>query len=483
MTTKAQEFSACTSILVGKNASKTGSVMIGRNEDCKAAWPKHTKIFPRSESQSNPTFKSKANGFEIMLPKIAQKYTANPEWTDKYGVFAEAGINESGVAMSATESAYANEEVLACDPLVADGISEEAMVTVVLPYISSAKDGVLRLGNIVETKGASEINGILFADQNEAWYMEIGSGHMWVAQRIPDDGYAVVANQLAIQTVDLADESNFLASPNIAEFITTNQLNPAKQPEPTKFNFREIFGTHTSSDLVYSTPRVWDGQRRLTPSLLNDASFTPQSDNLSFIQYPDKKLSRSDIFGVLKSHYNDTKYDPLKPSSPDAKRFRPISLAKTQESHVLELRPNIKPSECGIHWLALGVSAQSLFVPIFAGANDVDARYKRGRQTYSADSAYWQYKLLGVLVDPHYAKFGTLLDAFQTEQTTKLFALANQTIKYLVDHNAEDNQAYLTAQTKKAQAQSLAAVSQFCSQLITQATDLSPLNFFHDANL
>ncbi|PTU99446.1 hypothetical protein DB336_14810, partial [Lacticaseibacillus rhamnosus] len=32
--------SSCTSILIGKKASLTGSVIIGRNEDAKTAWPK-----------------------------------------------------------------------------------------------------------------------------------------------------------------------------------------------------------------------------------------------------------------------------------------------------------------------------------------------------------------------------------------------------------------------------------------------------------
>ena len=125
-------------------------------------------------------------------------------------VFEEDGINEYHVAMSATESAYANDRVMAVDPFNTEkGILEEAMVTVVLPYIKTAKEGVIRLGKIVEKHGAAEADGILFADRDEAWYMEIGSGHHWVAQRIPDDSYAVVANQLAIQEIDF-DSDNFL---------------------------------------------------------------------------------------------------------------------------------------------------------------------------------------------------------------------------------------------------------------------------------
>lgn len=57
------------------------------------------------------------------------------------------------------------------------------------------------------TYGTDESNGILFADKDEAWYFETGSGHYWVAQRIPDDSYAVIANQMAIQEIDFADRS------------------------------------------------------------------------------------------------------------------------------------------------------------------------------------------------------------------------------------------------------------------------------------
>ncbi len=37
---------------------------------------------------------------------------------------------------------------------------EEDMVTLVLPYIKSARDGVIRLGEILEKYGTYEMNGI-----------------------------------------------------------------------------------------------------------------------------------------------------------------------------------------------------------------------------------------------------------------------------------------------------------------------------------
>ncbi|MBP2058164.1 dipeptidase [Lactobacillus colini] len=202
--------SSCTSILIGKKASIDGSVIIGRNEDAKTAWPKHL-AFNQHQIKENNTFRSKDNKFTINLPTEIFAYSSTPEWTDKYGVFEEDGINEYHVAMSATESAYANDRVQALDPFdEEEGILEEAMVTVVLPYVKTAREGVERLGKIIEEHGAAEADGILFADRDEAWYLEIGSGHHYVARRIPDDSYAVVANQLSIQEVDFSDKENFI---------------------------------------------------------------------------------------------------------------------------------------------------------------------------------------------------------------------------------------------------------------------------------
>lgn len=59
--------SACTSILIGKKATIDQSIIIGRNEDCKTAWPKHL-AFNQHQVKINNIFKSKANKFTIDLP-------------------------------------------------------------------------------------------------------------------------------------------------------------------------------------------------------------------------------------------------------------------------------------------------------------------------------------------------------------------------------------------------------------------------------
>ncbi|MDN2453053.1 C69 family dipeptidase [Lactobacillus sp. UCMA15818] len=477
MAFKEQSFSACTSILVGKKASIDGSIMIARNEDAKTAWPKHFKVYPHGDHAKQKLFVSPDNGFTMELPQTSGRYTATPEWTDKYGIFAEDGFNEYGVAMSATESAYANERVLGADPLVSEGIGEEAMITVTLPYIHSAREGVQYLGRIVEEKGASESNGILFADQAESWYMEIATGHHWVAQRIPADSYAVVANQLAIQEIDFTDKNNFLFSTGIVAFVSLNKLNIATD----SFNFRKIFGTQDLSDAIYSTPRVWYGQKYLNPEIIQD----PMSQELPFIRKASHLISREDIEFILSSHFQGTDFDPIGQGPVELKhKFRPISLAKTQESHILQIRPGFPTELAGIQWLAMGVTAQSIFVPFYAAISDTPESYKKGDATYSTDSAYWKYKLLGILVDSNYLEFGSKLKALQKEVRIELNKRIRETDKHVQSGlTSKDKIVFITKSSNENALYAIKKVEELTAQLITEATAFSPLDFKTDANL
>jgi len=57
---------------------------------------------------------------------------------------------------------------------------------------------------------------LLVADLAEAWIFHIvssdsnGTSAVWVAQRVPDDNIAVVANAFMIREIDFNDSTNFL---------------------------------------------------------------------------------------------------------------------------------------------------------------------------------------------------------------------------------------------------------------------------------
>ncbi|AXX64706.1 dipeptidase [Bombilactobacillus bombi] len=467
--------SSCTSILIGSKATIDGSIIIGRNEDAGPSVPKHFVVYPHQENLENPYFKSKVNNFQMKLPNTRYKYTATPEWTDKEGVFAEDGFNELGVAMSATESVYTNSLALGADPLVPDGIGEEAMITCVLPYIKTARHGVEYLGGLVEKYGTYESNGILFADQKEAWYMEIVCGHQWVAQRIPDDCYAVVANQVAIQEVDFEDNYNFMFKDDLKEFVLEHHLNP----EPDHFNFRLIFGTHSEADEHYNTPRVWWGQQRFSGVTTESAT----SEELDFVKKPQHLLSIEDAKEYLASHFEKTPYDPLS-NSPHAHDFRPISLAKTQESHLLQIRPNLPVDVACIHWLAMGVTAQSVYVPFYLGINQTPLFYQKGKLPYDSESAYWLYKLAGILIDGHYHEFGQLLRDTQKKITAYLANQVQEIDNTAREYSASDKLDDFLTQRSLANAEYAAnEYRKMIAKIITESTDFSPLNFQTDLNL
>lgn len=129
------------------------------------------------------------------------------------GIWAATGINSKNVGMTATETITSNPRVLGADPYVnyiektktPGGIGEEDLVVLVLPYINSAREGVLRLGSLLEKYGTYEPNGIAFNDENEIWWLETIGGHHWIARRVKDDEYVVMPNQFGLDRFDFED--------------------------------------------------------------------------------------------------------------------------------------------------------------------------------------------------------------------------------------------------------------------------------------
>lgn len=107
---------ACTSVLVGNNATIDGSVMIARNEDQYNAWAKKFIVHEKQTSQKEIVYKSTDNNFKYPIGTISFKYTATPDWNPSHGIFEESGINEYQVAVSATQSVDNNDKVKAIDP-------------------------------------------------------------------------------------------------------------------------------------------------------------------------------------------------------------------------------------------------------------------------------------------------------------------------------------------------------------------------------
>ena len=185
----------CTTILVGKKASYDGSTMIARNDDSGAGHYTSKKFVVIHPEEQPRTYKTEISHLTIELPDNPMRYTAVPNAEKGEGVWAASGVNAAQVGMTATETITSNPRVLGADPLVVyqpaedgkeevpGGIGEEDIVCIVLPYIRSAREGVKRLGSLLEQYGTYEMNGIAFQDQDEVWWLETIGGHHWMAKK------------------------------------------------------------------------------------------------------------------------------------------------------------------------------------------------------------------------------------------------------------------------------------------------------------
>lgn len=58
----------------------------------------------------------------------------------------------------------------------------------------------------------------------------MGTSAVWVAQRVPDDHIAVVANTFVIRLIDFEDHENFMYSSNIKDVALQNKWWKQKTP-------------------------------------------------------------------------------------------------------------------------------------------------------------------------------------------------------------------------------------------------------------
>ena len=467
-----QKHAACSSIMVGKKASMDGSTYIARNEDNYVAiYPKKFFVQPAVTNRIE-TYKSVYNGLTEKLPTSGYRYTSSPDLNTTEGLYEEDGINEKNVAMSATESVYGNERVLGYDPLIENGVAEDSITTLVLPYIDSARDGIKRLGELIAKYGATESNGVQFSDQDEVWYMEIATGHHWVAIRIPDDCYAFAANQIGIEEIDFDNPDYYMWSDGIQKFVDEHGLNP----DEGKFNFRHIFGTNTKSDHHYNTPRVWYAQKYLNPSIEQN----PESSELPFLRKAERKISVEDIQYILKSHYNETQFDPLGNGSDDDKRrYRAISLSRTANSHILQL----KPDKLSVEWKCYGIPSFTTFVPFFTDANETDESYSTISNSMNLKDAYWIYEALSMVVESHYNEFIEEDLDYQKELSQwsrqKIQSVENDAASLFGTELTE----YLTQQNHEIVTYFNDKAKELLAKLVTEGTELSGLTFKMDPNL
>lgn len=432
----------CTTILVGKKASYDGSTIIARNDDSGAGHYTAKKFAVIHSKEQPRVYKTVLSHAEINLPDNPMRYTAMPNAEKGEGIWAACGVNEAQVGMTATETITSNPRVLGADPLVtyepaADGkeevpggIGEEDLVYIVLPYIRSAREGVKRLGSLLEQYGTYEMNGIAFQDVNEIWWFETIGGHHWIARKVPDDVYVVMPNQFGMDQFDLEDalteQKEYMCSADLKEFIEKYHLDLSLDG---KLNPRDAFGSHDDSDHVYNTPRAWYMERCLNPHTMNwdgpDADFTPFSDDIPWCMVPEKKITVEDVKYVLSSHFQGTPYDPYLAYGDKSMSgaYRSIGVNRTDFMSIIQMRPEAAEDNRAIEWVAYASNAFNVAAPFYTDVDRVPEYLSNTTGEVSTDNFYWASRMVAAMADGSYKKSIFHIERYQERVMSKAHEL------------------------------------------------------------
>ncbi|MCG8410588.1 MAG: C69 family dipeptidase [Bacteroidales bacterium] len=386
----------CTGLIAGKEASFDKVLLVARNEDSKNTnWDKCLTF--RQHPQYKDDHEKKhcikdnkwilSNGLEVEIPKNAFSYHSipdSPTCSNKKDTilqryeFEARGINKKHVAISATNSMEdVSERVLMLDPFVKSGIEESIITTLLLPQAETAYHGVSLLGKYVEQYGASEGNAVLFADINEAWYMEIASGHHWIAVKVPQDSYIAVANGLRIHDIDLSDTDSVIHSKGLYEFVDHYHL--LENPNLSSFNFAQAFGNLGNP---YNTDRVWLIQKILTPSIKQ----ATRLKQYPLFMKPDRLIKLEDVFEIMRSNYKNTVLEN------HAERC--IGVDRTIESHVLTINKNMPDAFKGMIWQSISSPLGAPYMPIFTEFTEIPEDYTVALNSYAPVPACWAFRSL-----------------------------------------------------------------------------------------
>ena len=402
-----QAVQACCGFIIGRQLTKDGTTLFGRTEDY-PYYPnggKHNKnyvVVDAKNYKEGDQLEDESNGFTYPHAASEMKYTAtydSARGDGSNGAFGEHGFNEAGVSMTSTVTAIPNKKVLKTDPLTENGIPEAAMLDVVLPRVKSAREGVEFLAKVIEEKGSAEGNVVVFADQKETWYMEILSGHQYVAVKVPEDKYAVFANTYYLGHVDLNDKENVIASKDVEK--VAKESGNYKTDKDGNFHIAKSYGPEKYAEGDRS--RTYAGITLLDPN----SKVTYEDDEYELFRSPtdpNKKYTLEDAFALQRNRFEhlngrfvpDDQIGVKKQGddgSNDTVRKDQYKYALGNENvidaHVYQINPNLPKSFGGTVWLGMGPSRNTPYVPFYGNVKDTYKAFKPQTATYDPNSWYW----------------------------------------------------------------------------------------------
>ncbi len=352
----------CYTILVGKDASADGSVILAHNEDDGGEQIVNIYKVPSIKHKENERISFKNGG---SIPQVER--TNSFIWFQLPGMEVSDGfVNQYGVAVASNGCPSMETE-----PELTDGGVVYWIRRLIGERAKSARQAVKLAGKMIDEFGyASSGRTYSIADRKEAWMLAVVNGKHWVAQRVPDDKIAIIPNYYTIGAVNLADTLNFLGSPDIVDYaIEKGWYEPEKDGA---FHFAKAYTKRSSIDHPGNVNRKWRGLDLLAKEKYE------LNDDFPFAVEPKQKVSLAMIKAVLRDHYEGTeldKTDGFKLGSPHGLSDATICSGSTQYSIIVELR-NKMPLEIGTRvWTAIFRPGVNAYTPLYLGMLEIPRTY------------------------------------------------------------------------------------------------------------
>lgn len=445
---------ACTGVIVGSDLTKDGSTIFGRTEDLETNHNKAYVIHEAGKYKKGDVIRdvsySEKNGYTYTCTKDSYRYTAVNDTTPEYGIFDEAGFNEKGLIVDMTVSANANEAVLKVDPLLDGegdkpaGISEAIMPTVVLSQCATPEEAIRLLASEVAKKGAAEGNCFVVANKSDLWYMEIYTGHQFLAMCYPKDKFSVFPNTFWINQVKLekdeetedyyvSKDKNYIYSKGLFETAEKADTFKGTRGQTNDQNFA-IDGTiqaresYAESEVdIRDASRAASGIKVLNPSAsasINDKAFP-------FLQKAAaKSISLEQVLSFTRN-----RFDGKQPTNDTGEKgYYPIGNRNVMEAHVFQIPKNATNEFPAVQYMALGSTLVSPFVPYYPNQNGGAKAAVNSSNEYTNESLYWTAMDVLHMVETNRAKYQPIVD-------TKLNPLQKEILKAvsLKDQGAKAN--------------------------------------------
>ena len=480
---------ACTNFLVGKKASKDGSVFISYSADSygMSGYLAHFPAATHPEGVMRDVYDWDTG---VFLGRI-------PEARETYNVMGN--INEYQVAIA--ETTFGGRPELVDTTGIIDYGS---LMYIALQRSKTAREAIDVMTSLVQEYGYySSGESFSIADPNEVWILELigkGSkekGAVWVAVRIPDDCISAHANQARIRKFEMKDKENVRYSKDVVKFARKMGYYSGSDAD---FDFAAAYCPADFGGLRYCDARAWSFFNMFADADMSKyvawASGDATAEPMPLYFKPKAPLSLQDVQRGMRDHYENTPFDitndlgagPYKMPyriSPlscevDGKEYfneRPISTFQTAFTFVAQLRSFMPDAVGGVMWFGTDDANMVVYTPVYCCATAVPDCYAKQYADpveFSWKSSFWVFNWVSNMIYPKYSMVIDDMRNVQGELENGIYELSREVEQKALDAakaSPEYAVAMLTDFTCNSAETALAEWKKFGEKIIVKYND------------